>query len=66
MKKINEGLYEYKKIRVTLDLNGNYVAKVYVKDLILPMTICGATQKSFKDNFNRLVFEHGGIDWRKM
>ena len=66
MKKINEGLYEYKKIRVTLDLNGNYVAKVYVKDLTLPITIVGATQKNFKDNFNRLVFEHGGIDWRKM
>lgn len=61
MKKINDSTWEYKGCYVFKDLCGNYVAKVLVNNLKLPMTICGATQKSFKNNFNRLVEENGGL-----
>ena len=61
MKKINECTWEYKGCYVSKDLRGNYVAAVLVNNLKLPLTICGATQKSFKYNFNRLVEEYGGL-----
>ena len=61
MKKINSSTWQYKGYKIIKDLCDNYVAYVYVNDLILPIRICGATQKHFKDNFNRIVKENGGL-----
>ena len=62
MKKIAEGRYIYKGVEVErFGGTGIYIAKVYVNDKALPMTICGATQSAFKKIFNEQVKLYGGL-----
>lgn len=62
MKKISEGLWKYKGYEVRKDSEGNYKASgIYVNDLVLPITIVGATQKRFIEMFNRITKEQGGL-----
>lgn len=62
MKKLFDGVYTYKGVTVErLGGTGMYISYVYVKDLKLPIKICGATQASFKRIFNEKVAEYGGL-----
>ena len=61
MKKIMEGLYKYKGVTVKKNYKDMYEATIYVTDRVLPITIMCCTQKSFKETFNRVVWENGGL-----
>ena len=62
MKKIAEGRYIYKGVEVErFGGTGIYIAKVYVNDMTLPLTICSATQSAFKKIFNEQVKLYGGL-----
>ena len=62
MKKIDEGRYIYKGVEVERFCGtGIYIAKVYVNDKALPLTICGATQSAFKKLFNEQIKLYGGL-----
>ena len=62
MKKIAEGRYIYKGVEVErFGGTGIYIAKVYVNDKELPLTICGVTQSAFKKIFNEQVKLYGGL-----
>ena len=62
MKKIAEGRYIYKGVEVErFGGTGIYIAKVYVNDKELHLTICGATQSAFKKIFNEQVKLYGGL-----
>ena len=62
MKKIAEGRYIYKGVGVErFGGTGIYIAKVYVNDKELALTICGATQSAFKKIFNEQVKLYGGL-----
>lgn len=62
MKKIAEGRYIYKGVEVERFCGtGIYIAKVYVNDMTLPLTICGKTQSAFKKIFNEQVKLYGGL-----
>ena len=62
MKKIAEGVYTYKGVRVERYCgNGAYFANVYVNDYELPITVSGITQSAFKKVFNEVIKEYGGL-----
>ena len=61
MKKINDGLYMYKGYSVIKDMEGNYVAQIFVNDYVGSCEIKGATQKAFKDIFNNFIKYNGGL-----
>lgn len=61
MKKLDEGIYLYKGVKVYKLSNGNYTADILVNDYKLPITIIGATQAAFKKIFNNKVKDNGGL-----
>lgn len=62
MKRIDYNLYMYKGVKVEYNsIKEWYIAKVYVNDLKLPLTINGSTQSSFKRIFNEQIEKYGGL-----
>ena len=61
MKKLSPELYLYKGIEVHKLSSGNYEALVYVDDYRLPIKVTGATQAGFKNMFNIVVKNNGGL-----
>ena len=61
MKKLSSELYLYKGIEVRKLSNGLYVALVYVNDCKFPIKVTGATQAGFKNMFNIVVKDNGGL-----
>ena len=61
MRKINEGLYEYKGIEVKVNHNGCYVAMFNVNSTVGKCKVVGTTQSSFMRLFNQFVKNNGGL-----
>ena len=51
----------YKGYSVIKDMEGNYVAQIFVNDYVGSCEIKGATQKAFKDIFNEFIKDNGGL-----
>lgn len=61
MKKIEEGLYEYKGVQVKKTNSGNYVARFYVNSIGGQCRVVGSTQANFKKIFNDFIKQHNGL-----
>lgn len=61
MRKISEGLYEYKGIEVKVNHNGCYVAMFNVNSTVGKCKVVGTTQSSFIRLFNQFVKNNGGL-----
>jgi Zn-dependent alcohol dehydrogenase len=65
MKKIEEGLYEYKGVEVKKLSNGNYVARFYVNSICGQCRVCGSTQANFMKMFNNFVKQNKGLNMER-
>ena len=62
MKKLQEGLYEYKGVEVVKLSNGNYVARFYVNSVCGQCRVVGSTQANFMKMFNNFVRQNKGLN----
>ena len=61
MRKISEGLYEYKGVEVKVNNKGCYVAMFNVNSVVGKCKVVGTTQSSFMRLFNQFVKNNGGL-----
>ena len=65
MKKLQEGLYEYKGVEVVKLSNGNYVARFYVNSVCGQCRVVGSTQANFMKMFNNFVKQNKGLNMER-